>query len=186
MDPLACEARTDAPLLPWFGLRVRSNFERVTAEHLVARGFTPYCPSYRTEKLWSDRKKIVDQVLFPGYVFCRVDLDRRNHILTTPGVVGLIGFGQTFPSIPEDEITRVRALVESGLPVVPWPFLKQGQRVLIERGPLTGVEGTLLQTKGAYRLIVSINLLQRAVSAEIDRRWIRPISGGIVHPLANR
>jgi transcription antitermination factor NusG len=165
--------------LSWFGMRVRSNFERVAAQHLESRGFEPYCPSYKTEKLWSDRKKIVDQVLFPGYLFCRLDLQQRIHAMTVPGVVGLVGFGQTFPAIPEVEIERVRAMVDSGLPVMPWPFLREGQRVLIERGPLAGVEGTLLQSKGQFRLVVSISLLQRSVSAEIDRRWVRPISSPV-------
>jgi transcriptional antiterminator NusG len=65
--------------------------------------------------------------------------------------------------------------VESGLPVTPFPYLQVGQAVLIERGPLTGVEGILLEIKGKMRLVVSVNLLQRSVSAQIDRNWIRPI-----------
>jgi transcription antitermination factor NusG len=70
---------------------------------------------------------------------------------------------------------RVRRLVQSGLLVTPFPFLELGQTVLIERGPLAGMEGILTETKGKYRLVVSIQLLRRSVSAEVDRNCVRPI-----------
>jgi transcription antitermination factor NusG len=78
-------------------------------------------------------------------------------------------------AIAEDEIERIRKMVQSGLLVSPWPFLEAGQTVLIERGPLTGVEGILEEVKGKCRLVVSISLLRRAVSAEVDRHWVRPV-----------
>ena len=66
-------------------------------------------------------------------------------------------------------------MVKSGLLVTPWPFIEVGQQVLIESGPLAGLEGILQQIKGKFRLVVSICLLQRSVSTEVDRSWIRPI-----------
>jgi transcription antitermination factor NusG len=92
-----------------------------------------------------------------------------------PGVVDLIGFGKLPAPIPDAEIDRVRKMVESGLPVASWPYLTAGDTVLIESGPLAGLEGILLRTKGKYRLVVSVNLLQRSVAAEIDRGWVRPL-----------
>jgi transcription antitermination factor NusG len=89
-------------------------------------------------------------------------------------VVDLVGFGKTPEPVPDQEIERVRRMVESGLLVTPYPFLNVGQTVLIERGPLTGLEGILVELKGTRRLVVSINLLQRSVSAEVDRHWVRP------------
>ena len=160
---------------PWFAIRVRSNRERVVATHLRERGFEQYCPSYAVEHQWSDRKKTMERFLFPGYVFCRLNPQDRLPVLSVPGVVNLVGFGKTPTSIPEYEISRVRALAQSGLLVSPWPFLQIGDTVLVERGPLAGLEGILLRVKGKFRIVVSINLLQRSVSAEIDRSWIRPL-----------
>jgi len=125
--------------------------------------------------MWSDRKKQIDQYLFPGYVFCRLNPNDRLPVLTAPGVVDLVGFGRIPTPIPEDEIERVRKMVESGLLVSPFPFVKVGETILIERGPLAGVEGILVEEKGRYRLVVSINLLQRSVSAEVDRQSVRPV-----------
>ena len=162
---------------PWFAVRVRSKHERVTALHLEERGYEEFTPSYKVERRWSDRTKEIEQFLFPGYVFCRLDPQNRLPILTAPGVVGLIGCGKIPTPIPDHEIERIRKMVQSGLFVTPWPFLELGQTVVIERGPLTGVEGILEEVKGKCRLVVSINLLQRSVAAEVDRHWVRPVRG---------
>lgn len=160
---------------PWFALRVRSNCERITLAHLRERGYEDFAPFYKVERRWSDRTKQIDQFLFPGYVFCRFDPNDRLPILTAPGVVDVVGFGRQPEPIPSAEIDRVRKMVGSGLLVTPYPYVRVGQAVLIERGPLSGVEGILVEVKGKVRLVVSVNLLQRSVSAEVDRHSIRPI-----------
>jgi transcriptional antiterminator NusG len=177
MLPQRFESRLTETCEPqhWFAVRVRSNQERTAIAHLRERGFEQFAPSYKSERRWSDRKKEIDQYLFPGYIFCRFDPGDRLSVLTAPGVVDLVGFGRTPEPIPDQEIERVRRMVESGLLVTPYPFLNVGQAVLIERGPLTGLEGILVEMKGKLRLVVSINLLQRSVSAEVDRHSVRPL-----------
>ena len=159
----------------WFAIRVRSNFERIAMAHLRERGYEEFAPSHKTERNWSDRKKEIDQFLFPGYVFCRFNPQNRMPVLTTPGVVDVVGWGKTPAPVPDEEIERVRRMVESGLLVSPWPYLELGQAVLIERGPLTGMEGILVEVKGRCRLVVSINLLKRSISAEVERSCVRPV-----------
>jgi transcription antitermination factor NusG len=166
---------SDLQAFPWFALRVRSNYERLVLTHLRERGYPEFAPSYTTERRWTDRTKQIEQFLFPGYVFCRFDPNDRLPILTTPGVVDVVGFGKTPEPIPHTEVERVRRMIESGLLVTPYPYMQVGQAVLIERGPLSGVEGILVEVKGKVRLVVSVTLLQRSVSAEIDRHSIRPI-----------
>lgn len=168
------DERPDQPLL-WFALRVRSNHERIAAAHLRERGFEEFSPSYQVQRRWSDRTKTIEQFLFPGYVFSRLNPHDRLLVVTVPGVVNLVGFGKLPTAIPDQEIENIRTMVQSGLLMKPWPFLEVGQRVLIERGPLAGVEGILQDVKGQFRLVVSISLLQRSVSAEVDRTWVRPI-----------
>lgn len=159
----------------WFAVRVRSNQERIAILHLRERGYEQFAPAYQSERRWSDRTKQVDQYLFPGYIFCRFDPGDRLAVLTAPGVVDLVGFGKTPERVPDQEIERVRRMVESGLLVTPHPFLNVGQTVLIERGPLAGLDGILVEVKGRHRLVVSVSLLQRSVSAEVDRKSVRPV-----------
>ena len=161
--------------LPWYALRTRSNFERVAALSLSGKGYETFLPVYQCRRRRRDRTVEVELPFFPGYLFCRFDYQRRLPILTSPGVVNIVG-GRTFPeTVSEVEIATVRAIVESHLRAEPWPFLEMGQPVRIFDGPLAGVEGILVDSKGRHRLVVSITLLQRSIAAEIDARWIRPV-----------
>lgn len=170
---------------PWFALRVRSKHEKVAALHLRERGYEEFSPSYKEERQWTDRKKTTDAFLFPGYVFCRFDPQNRLPVLSSPGVVGFVGFGDGPTPVPQHEMEQVRAMVNSGLLVSPWPFLQKGQLVLIERGPLSGVEGILEEVKGRFRLVVSISMLHRSVATEIDRAWVRPLKPQVSRPSAS-
>jgi transcription antitermination factor NusG len=161
---------------PWFALHIKSNFEKVTATILGAKGLDVYFPSFRSRRRWSDRVKEIDLPLFPGYLFCRFNPHNRLPILTTPGVLSVVGVAKTPAPIAEDEIRSVQRIVESGLAARPWPFLHVGQRVIIEKGALQGIEGILLEVKHHYRIVVSISLLQRSIAAEIDSTMVRAVS----------
>jgi transcription antitermination factor NusG len=145
---------------------------------LRGKGYEEFAPVYRSRRRWSDRVKELELPLFPGYVFCRLNIrDRLLPVLTTFGVKGIVSAGRSPIPIDEHEIDAIRAVLRSGLGAQPWPFLQVGSKVYIERGPLAGVEGIILSTDKTYRLVVSVNLLQRSVAVEIDREWARPISG---------
>ncbi len=163
----------------WYALRVKSNFERTTAQHLRERGYQEFLPTYTIRSRWSDRVKSVEKPLFPGYVFCVFDAHARLPVLTTPGVLHIVGIGREPVPVDSLEMEAVWMTLRSGLLLRPWPFLQVGETVVVERGPLTGVEGIVTRFKGAYRLVVSISLLQRSIAAEIERDWIRPIHQGI-------
>jgi len=88
----------------------------------------------------------------------------------------VVGFGNKPEPVADEELRAVERFVASGLPVEPWPFLKVGELVLVDDGPLAGLEGTLVEVKNRYRIVVSLTLLQRSVAVEIDRDCIRPVT----------
>ncbi len=142
---------------------------------LEAKGLDVYYPSFRQRRRWCDRIKEIEKPLFPGYVFCRFDPDHRRPVLMTQGVVSMVGVAGIPTPLADSEIEAVQKIVRSGLAARPWPFQKAGQHVIIERGPLAGTEGIILELKSIYRIVVSINLLQRSVAAEIDAEMARAI-----------
>lgn len=164
---------SQSPEQPWYALRVRSNFEQNVASVLRFKGYEEFLPTYRVRRRWSDRIKEIQVPLFAGYVFCRLDISNRLPVLTTSGVVGVVGCGKTPVPVTTEELEAVRAIVNSDLAASPWPFLRVGQRVELIHGPLTGLEGILTKLKGKYRLVVTVTLLQRSVAVEIDRDWAR-------------
>lgn len=167
---------TSHALLPWYGIRTRSNHEKVTAASLRGKGFTQYLPVYRAQSRRFGRMAETEKPLFPGYVFCRFDSTKRLPIITTPGVVSVVGFGNAPSPIEDCEIEAIQAILDSGAPAEPCPFLHQGQRIRITRGALEGIEGTLLMKRNSWRMVVSISMLQRSISVEIDRDQITQVS----------
>ena|ERR1017187_2097337 len=161
----------------WYALQVQSRLASVASTVLRGKGYEEFLPVYCSRRRWSDRVKKIDLPLFPGYLFCKFDpQDRLVPVLTTPGVIGIVGAGRKPIPVPEEEIEAVRRVLLSGLAAQPWPFLGVGSRIYIESGPLAGIEGIVTNVDKVYRLVVSVTLLQRSVAVEIDRYWARPIS----------
>jgi transcription antitermination factor NusG len=182
LDSHSDSQRVDTPALSaehnqgqWYALYVRSHCERATEQRLKGKGYRAFSPFYQTWRKRADRTKQLDLPLFPGYVFCCFNPNKRGPILTTPGVVIIVGAGKTPEPVMQSEIDSIQIVAEAGRTVQPWPFLRQDQRVRIEAGPLAGIEGTLLTAKGQLRLVVSITLLQRAMAVEVDQEVVRPL-----------
>jgi transcription antitermination factor NusG len=167
---------------PWFAIRVKSNFEKKVATGLRGKGLEEFLPMYQSRRRLSDRYKTVDLPLFPGYLFCRLDLDHRLPLLTTVGFLYIVSVGNKPAPVDEGEIAAVQFVVRSGFPSMPWPSLAVGQRVRLESGPLCGLEGVVIQGGMRDRICVSVTLLQRGVSVEVDRDWIRPLSPARIPP----
>ena len=159
----------------WYALHVRPRFERHVQTHLEDKGYEVFYPTYTATRKWSDRVKCISLPMFPGYVFCRFNVHARLPILVTPGVSSVVGAGKTPIQVDEAELEVIRRVMESGVAAQPWPYLKVGESVRIENGPLEGLTGIVTRIKGSYRLVASVSLLMRAVSVELDRSWIKPL-----------
>lgn len=171
---------------PWYAVQLRPRTEKLTAQILEHKGFENYLPLYKIRRRWSDRFKELELPLFPGYVFCRLDLSRRIlPLLTTPGVVRILGVGRAPVAVPEHEIEAIDLIIRSGYPVSPWHAPRIGQPVCLEYGPLAGVAGILIGYKKRSRLVVSVSLLKRSVAVEIESDWARPVAApapGVARP----
>ena len=161
----------------WFALHVNSRCEFKVHSELLERGFESFLPLRRVRRRWSDRVKTLDLPVFPGYLFCRFDLQHRVRVLSVPAVARIVGTGPVPEPVSESEIRSVQLLVASKLALSPWPCVRAGQRVCIDRGPLAGVEGIIVAAReGKPRIVVSVVMLQRAVSAEVERDWLHQTS----------
>ena len=165
----------------WYALHVRSRHEKVVENGLRCKGYAVFSPFYRTRRKRVDRIVEIDVALFPGYVFCHFDSNKRLPILITPGMVRIVGPGNRPEPVDDHEIASIRTIALSGRPVQPWPFLRSGQRIRLQAGPLMGAEGIFLRVKDEYHLVVSITLLQRAVSVVIEKDVVAPLFIGERH-----
>jgi transcription antitermination factor NusG len=168
------EHRTTTASL-WYALRVRTKCEKIVAGGLDQRDITHFLPLYKKITQWSDRRKTIHVPLFPGYIFANFSGRQVHQVVTIPGFMYIVGQGSVPEPLDDLDIVSVRRLVAEGAGVSPWPFCTTGQLVEVFRGPLAGLRGVYLRAKSEDRLVISLPLLQRSVSTEIESYNVRPI-----------
>jgi transcription antitermination factor NusG len=162
--------------LPWYALKVRTYGEIRVSEMLEQRDYSVYLPVSQETRQYSDRVKHATVALFPGYLFCNLDIKKRLPVLTVPGVQYFVSIDGEPARVPITELRELDAVLQSGFPVHPCDYLVEGDRVRVVVGSLRGVEGVLVRSKACGRLVVSVQLLQRSVAVEVDRDWLQPVS----------
>jgi transcription antitermination factor NusG len=160
----------------WYALAVKPRHDKAVSRTLENKGYQTFVPLYTKRHHYAARFKETDLPLFPGYVFCRFNPRTKLPVVTTPGVIQILGAGHVPIPVDETEIASLQTALKLQLPVQPFPFLEAGQRVRIAEGALAGIEGVVMSTKQYLRLVVSITLLRRSVLLEIDRDCVRPES----------
>jgi transcription antitermination factor NusG len=160
----------------WYAAYTRANHERRVADQLEERGVENFLPRYESVRKWKDRKVRLQMPLFPGYVFVHLALQNRLQVLQVPGVACLVGFAGKPVAVPEEEFARIRRLLNRGFRAEPHPYLKAGRRVRVCSGPLEGMEGIIVRRKNGSHLVISLELIQRAIAVDIDALVVEPLS----------
>lgn len=163
---------------PWYAAYIKHQHEKAACGLLTGKGFEVFLPLYSAEHRWKDRTKVVSLPVFPCYLFVRTDFERKLDILQTPGVFWLIESGGRPCEVPSSEIEAIRKITQSLEKVEPHPYLKCGDYVRVRQGALAGIEGVLIRVKNRYRIVVSVDLLQKAVAVEVDISSVERICGG--------
>jgi transcription antitermination factor NusG len=158
----------------WFAVWTRSRHEQMVRSQLEHKEIESFLPTVSKWSRWKDRKKRIDWPLFPGYCFARFDSRSRLEVLKCAGVVSIVSVDGEPAPIPEREIAGIRQLVESELAYDPCPLIHEGDMVEVTHGPLRGVVGRLVRKHGKARLLLSVDLIGQAVSAEVDAADVRP------------
>ena len=127
-----------------------------------------FLPQYESVRKWKDRRVRLQMPLFPGYVFVHLALQNRLSVLQVPGVACLVGFAGRPAAVPEEEFAKIRGFLKLGLRAEPHPYLKAGRRVRVCSGPLQGLEGIILRRKNSCRLVISLELIQRAMAVDVE------------------
>ncbi len=157
----------------WFALYTKSRHEKVVDQELRKKGVETFLPLRRVTRHWSDRKKIIEDPLFKGYLFTHVALRDRLTVLNTAGVVGFVGIRRAEPfEVREKDIWTIRRFLQEEIQMDPFPYLREGRRVYIRSGPLKGAEGFIIRKDKHCRLVISLDLLMQSVSVEIDQACV--------------
>ena len=179
MDYLAEPLLNYTPLLNrasshtrWYAVYTYPRHEKAVKKQLESKSIEAFLPVFLTENRWKDRRVQIQNPLFPGYVFTRINLSERSRVLTIPGVIRMLSFNGIPAPIDDSEIEAVRLCMERGAALEPYPFLEIGDRVRVRSGVLEGLEGLISRCKDERRLIVPISLINQSVAVEIDVQFL--------------
>lgn len=157
--------------MEWFAVYTKPRHEQKVNERLIKKKFETFLPLFERWSRRKDRRKKLLLPLFPGYLFVKTTMNPYTHleILKTDSVVRILGNNGRPEAIPEDQISAIQTVIKNGIAIIPHPYLKEGIRVRVIRGPLAGIEGILIKTlTQKHRLILSVDILKESASVEID------------------
>lgn len=151
----------------WCAVQVRPRYEIPVSAVLRRKGYEEFLPLYHVKRQWSDRRKVIAIPMFAGYVFCRIDPNISGPIVTTSGVIRIVGTRKGIAVIEDQEIEAIQRIVSLGVKVEPCKYVV-GDRVRFTSGHFEGIEGVVTHYKNQRRLVVSVNLIQSSISVEVD------------------
>jgi transcription termination/antitermination protein NusG len=158
----------------WVAVQVRPRHELIVAQLLRYKGYEEFVPTYRSKRQWSDRCKELELPLFTGYIFCKLKSDLGISVMSTPGIIRIVGTKKEIAQIDDREIEALQSAVKGRFPVRPCQFLNSGDKIFIKDGAMAGVEGIIVRHKTGNRLVLSVQLLQRSVEVEIYGAQVEP------------
>lgn len=172
---LHTESESAAAQARWYAVYTCANHEKRVADQLDGRGVEHFLPQYESLRRWKDRKVRLQLPLFPGYLFVHLAAPERLRVLQVPGVVRLVGFNGSPEPMPQQDIERVREFLGQGWGAEPHLYLQAGRRARVVRGSLVGMEGIVVRRKNRSRLVLSFDLIQRAMAIEMDEGDLAPL-----------
>lgn len=160
----------------WFATAVMPRHEKSVQRILDYKGYKTSLPLRKTShKRRCGSKWENEMPLISGYVFVSGESDSNQRIVSTPGVLKLIGFGGAPVPIPADQIEALERIAASPFPLSDCTNWKPGQAVELIDGPLKGLRGSIIRDAKTARFVVGVEVLQRSVAVEIEARWARPV-----------
>lgn len=162
----------------WYAVYTIVRHEKSAGNALLEKGIETFLPLRKITSRWKDRWKRIQVPLFPGYLFIQMARGPREilNVLKTRGVIRVLGAGEDPAPVPGEQIHALKTLMESSLAYDPVEEYRPGKEACVFNGPLKGIHGTIVERRGAFRLIIAVDMIHRAVAVEVDLRDIHLLS----------
>lgn len=161
----------------WYIWYTQPRAEKQLQKRLAGEGIEVFLPLRKELHQWSDRKKWVEVPLFRGYLFTKISRRKFEEVRSTNGIVTYVRFDGQAATLSEQEIHRIQQLITDpeDLEVLHTTF-EQGERVQVISGPLMGIEGLVVQHKGAKKVAVNIEKLGQSILVDVPIQNLRKLA----------
>ena len=160
----------------WYIWYTQPRVEKQLQKRLAGDGIEVFLPLRKELHNWSDRKKWVEVPLFRGYLFTKISKRKFEEVRRTNGIVTYVRFDGQAATLSENEIHRIQQLITDpeDLEVLHTTF-QEGERVQVITGPLMGIEGLVVEHKGAKKVAVNIEKLGHSILVDIPIQNLRKL-----------
>ena len=160
----------------WFALYTKSRSEKKVHQALVDKSIECYLPLEKKLKLWSDRKKWVEEPFIRSYVFVLIEEEKIQQALNTPGVVTVIRFGGKPAVVQEDHIKLIKSILSSNEDYeLSTETFEPGEKVEVERGSLKGLYGEMVHHLNKYKVLVRIESINQNILIRINPSYLKKV-----------
>ena len=158
----------------WYAIYTNPRAEKQVRDRLLEAGVEVFLPLQKTYRIWSDRKKLVEQPLLSSYVFVKVVQKDFIRVYKISGVVRFVTFEGQPASIPQNQIDNLKLLINSDTEIeVSSERFEKGDNVEVIRGALVGLTGELIKTGSHSRVVVRIDRLDQNLVVNIPMTFLR-------------
>jgi transcription antitermination factor NusG len=153
----------------WYVLYTKSRHEKFVESQLLRKGIEAFTPKISLRRRWSDRTKLIEEPLFKSYCFAQFSLEEKSRIVVQEGVVDVVHFKSQYIPVQDSVINSLKILTENRIKLDPYPYLKVGDKVVIKKGPLEGVEGFIIEKRNKNTtLVISVDAIASSVQCVVD------------------
>ncbi len=157
----------------WFALYTRSRHEKFVESELLKKGVEAFTPKITLRRSWVDRVKQIEAPFFKSYCFAKFSLNNRVKVLSQKGVVCVVHFNDQYIAVEDSVINSLRIMIENRIKIDPYPYLNKGDRIVIKKGPLKGLEGYILEKrKKNTTLVISVDAIESSVRCIVDIDYV--------------
>ena len=154
----------------WYVVYTKPRWEKKITRLLDDKGIKNYCPLNRIERQWSDRKKIIYEPLFKGYVFVNVVEEEKWSLKNIEGIINFVYWLGKPAKVRQDEIERIQRFLQEFKDVeVTENKIIKSDSVIITQGVLMNYKGIVVEVVG-NKARVQIDSMGIRLSALFDKK----------------
>lgn len=159
----------------WYAVFTVPQHEKSVSKHLQLREIESFLPTYETIRTWKNRQRMkVVLPLFPTYLFVHIHHRERARVLQSPGVLRIVGNQRENVPLPDSEVECLRSGCR-GARIEPYRDLVVGEKVRISRGPMEGVQGTLVRKNNSMKFVLTLELINQHAAVQVDAEELERI-----------
>lgn len=160
----------------WYALYTKSRSEKKVNQELTNKGFDSYLPLEKKLKLWSDRKKWVEEPLIRSYIFVYIEEENIQKVLNTPGVVNVIRFEGKPAKVQNGHIEIIKSLLSGDNEYeISSENFEQGEQVEITHGSMKGFFGELVHHLNKYKVLIRISSINQNLLIRINPSYLKKV-----------